>query len=227
MYSPGLDVRVNSPVPSGWNVASAAFETSAASLEQCPTPDLPELAFAGRSNVGKSSLINALTGQRGLARTSKTPGRTQLLNFMRLTLRGPGGDLLLRLVDLPGYGFARAAKQTRASLDELLHSYLEQRAGLSGLVLLVDARRSIDDRDLEWLGAMSERGLPTLMVLTKVDKLGAAARGVVVTEVAKAVGARREDILLTSSHAKIGLRDAAGSPGLAGDIARLVGGDGV
>lgn len=130
-------------------------------------PPLPEVAFVGRSNVGKSSLLNALVGKKGLARVSGTPGKTRLVNVFRL----PG----LYLVDLPGYGFARASKTARAGFRQLLDGYLAQRATLAGVVWLLDVRRelSADDQDVRALLAAS--GHPVLAVLTKTDKLGRTA----------------------------------------------------
>ena len=144
-------------------LAGARFLTSAAQLTQLPAPDRPELAFAGRSNAGKSRALNALCGQRQLARVSKTPGRTQLLNFFELA-HG-------RLVDLPGYGFAQAPKTLRDAWGELIEGYLDTRECLRGLVVIMDARRPLTAFDrmmLDWAGAAR---LPSHLLLTKADKL--------------------------------------------------------
>ncbi|KAF0808600.1 GTP-binding protein [Alcanivorax xiamenensis] len=142
----------------------AAFLKSAQIVDQCPPDEGLEVAFAGRSNAGKSSAINRLTGQRSLARTSKTPGRTQLLNFFTL-------DEQRRLVDLPGYGYAKVDKAVRMQWQEHLDDYLARRECLAGLVLLMDIRhplREFDQLMLEW---SARSGMPLLILLTKADKL--------------------------------------------------------
>lgn len=148
--------------------AQARFLMSAASAEQCPRDDAPELAFAGRSNSGKSTAINALCGQKSLARVSKTPGRTQLLNLFTLA----GGA---RLVDLPGYGYAKVPGAIRQGWARMIGGYIEERPNLRGLVLIMDCRRPLTDYDrqmLEWVGT-SRRACHIL--LTKADKLGYGA----------------------------------------------------
>ena len=135
-------------------------------------PELPEIAFIGRSNVGKSSLLNALVGRPGLARVSGSPGKTTLLNFYRL----PG----LYLVDLPGYGFARASKGARAGYRKLVTGYLRTRPSLAGIVWLLDIRHRPSADDLEMQELLAESGRPVLAVFTKADKLtrsGAAGPG--------------------------------------------------
>jgi GTP-binding protein len=147
--------------------ARARFLTSAAQLDQLPPPDRPELAFAGRSNAGKSSALNALCAQRQLARVSRTPGRTQLLNFFEL----PQG----RIVDLPGYGFAKVPKDLRAGWGGLIEGYLASRECLRGLAIVMDARHPLTGFDramLEWSRA---QGLPCHALLTKADKLASGA----------------------------------------------------
>jgi len=140
------------------------FLMSAAQLAQLPADDLPELAFAGRSNVGKSSAINALARRRRLAFFSKTPGRTQTINFFELGGRG-------RLVDLPGYGFARAARAVRAEWDALVGGYLAGRQSLAGVVVLMDARRPLSEHDQALLDWLRPTGRRMLVLLSKCDKL--------------------------------------------------------
>lgn len=201
-------------------MVSSAFEQSAADVKQCPEASRPEFAIAGRSNVGKSSLLNALCGQRGLARVSRTPGRTQLLNFFALELRGPGHDKLpVRLCDLPGYGFAAAGRAVREGFAPMIEGYLEKRDALCGLVLLVDIRRGLGDLDRGMMAFLTARGLPTLLVATKADKLGVSARGQARRALAKSVGVDTRDILVTSSQAGLGLH---GRDGLAADLAALL-----
>ena len=149
--------------------ASLRFLTSAARIEQLPAEDLPELAFAGRSNVGKSSAINALARRRRLAFFSKPPGRTQTINFFELGGRG-------RLVDLPGYGFARTPRALRAEWDRLVGGFLARRGTLAGVVVLMDARRPFTPQDgllLDWLRPAGRR---LLVLLSKCDKLSRQER---------------------------------------------------
>lgn len=143
----------------------ASFITSAPNLQQCPPEQGAEVAFAGRSNAGKSSAINKLTGNGKLARTSKTPGRTQLLNFFAL------GDEMLRLVDLPGYGYAKVPLAVKQQWHENLSEYLQHRTSLRGMVLLMDVRHPLQEFDRFMLEWSQKSKLPTHVLLTKCDKL--------------------------------------------------------
>jgi GTP-binding protein len=145
------------------------FLAGVAQESQLPDLGLPEVAFAGRSNVGKSSLVNALTGRRTLARTSNTPGRTQQLNFFDLSGR-------LTLVDLPGYGFARASKSSIRQWTGLVRRYLRGRRELVRVCLLIDARHGIKDSDREVMAVLDEAAVSYQIVLTKIDKVKAGAR---------------------------------------------------
>ncbi len=145
------------------------FMMGCAKIEQLPDADLPEVAFAGRSNVGKSSLINALTGQNHLARASNEPGRTREVNFFRMEgLSSSGGA---RLVDLPGYGFAVAGKKTTQQFQNLGRDYLRGRVNLKRVYLLIDARHGLKSVDTEALDALDLAAVSYQIVLTKADKL--------------------------------------------------------
>ncbi len=166
-------------------------------------PPLPEIAFLGRSNVGKSSLLNALTGRRGLARVSGTPGKTRALNVFRL----PG----FYLVDLPGYGYAKADKSTRAALQNLLHRYIQKRQRLAGVVWLLDIRRDPSDDDLTYLEALSGREVPVLAALTKADKLAFGARRARESAIRSSLGLGSDQVQLTSSTTGLGIADLGAS----------------
>jgi GTP-binding protein len=149
------------------NISSAVFECSAPDLESCPAETLPEFAFIGRSNVGKSSLLNALTRTKGLAKVSDTPGFTKLINFFTI-------NKSWRLVDLPGYGFAQVARKDKAKFNNAVNNYLQHRGSLAGVFVLIDSRHSpqkIDLNFVHWLGGQS---VPLVLVFTKTDKASAA-----------------------------------------------------
>ena len=173
-------------------VRSAEFKAAATSPASLPAPVLAEIAFAGRSNVGKSSLMNRLLGRRGLVRTSSTPGCTRQLAFFEAHFEG---DAALTLVDLPGYGYAKRSKSERETWADLVEHYLEQRPTLRAVVLVVDVRRGLepDDRDLlEMLEAPRKKKdrplVTTIVVATKLDKLSAAAQKPALERVRSAAG---------------------------------------
>lgn len=176
------------------------FLVSAGITGGLPPQDAPELAFAGRSNVGKSSAINALTNRRRLAFFSKTPGRTQTINFFDLSGRG-------RLVDLPGYGYARVPREVRAQWDQLVGGYLEARETLAGIVLLVDARRPFTPQDEHLLAWLRPAGRRLLVLLAKSDKLSRAERDAVLRGALTRLGSRDPgaQTLLFSSHSGEGV----------------------
>lgn len=144
-------------------IQNAKFKTSAISFDGCPAPDLPEFAFIGRSNVGKSSLINLLTNKEGLARVSKTPGRTREINFFSI-------NDSWNLVDLPGYGYAKVSKSQRDHFNEFVSDYLLNRETLTGIFVLIDSRHSPQKIDLEFLAWLIEAQLPFALIFTKTDK---------------------------------------------------------
>ena len=166
-------------------------------------PPLPEIAFIGRSNVGKSSLLNALVARPGLARVSGSPGKTTLLNFYRLPQ--------LYLVDLPGYGFARASKGERAGYRKLVTGYLRTRETLAGIVWLLDIRHDPSREDLEMQELLVESGRPVLATFTKADKLTRSALRTRERELAVSLGLRPEQIELTSSRFGTGIPELAAS----------------
>jgi GTP-binding protein len=175
-------------------VTSARFETAAGQPGQEPPPGLPEIAIAGRSNVGKSSFINALLARRGLARTSGTPGRTRQLNFFVVNER-------FRIADLPGYGFAVGPEREREAWGPLVETYLRDRATLAGVVVLLDARRGLGGEEIELLAFLAEHGRPALLVATKIDKLG---RGAATTMLRKLAGTAGEAVPVVGFSAKSG-----------------------
>lgn len=193
---------------------------------------LPEIAVAGRSNVGKSSLLNAFARRSGLARVSRTPGRTRLLNFFRLRLRGPNqrgpnqrgpgqAEVELRWVDLPGYGFAKAHKQVRDTFGPMIEGYLRERENLRALLVLIDARRGPLEGDLELLEFCASIELPCLVCVTKCDKLGASERGLLPGRIGEALGVDPRDVLLTSATSGQGLTVADRHGSLGDVLARI------
>lgn len=144
-------------------IQTVSFLQSAKCLKDCPKSDLPEFAFIGRSNVGKSSLINCLTNQRGLARVSKTPGRTREINFFSLNDQWT-------LVDLPGFGFAKVSRKEQEKFNEFVSDYLLNRPNLRGVLLLLDSRHPPQNIDLEFVAWLVESNLPFVLVFTKIDK---------------------------------------------------------
>ena len=144
-------------------VNKAIFVKSSAWVEECPKPDMPEYAFIGRSNVGKSSLINKLANQTKLAKTSSTPGKTQLINHFMI-------NDSWYLVDLPGYGFARMPKKEKAKMEKMINNYLSKRNNLMNIYVLIDSRHDPLDIDLQFMENLAENGLAFSIVFTKADK---------------------------------------------------------
>jgi GTP-binding protein len=181
------------------------FLKSAPELQFLPDADLPEIAFAGRSNVGKSSLLNALTNRKGLARTSNTPGRTQELNFFEV-----GDPLQLRLVDMPGYGFADAPKDLVKRWKHLVNDYLRGRSALKRALVLVDSRHGLKDVDREMMRMLDDAAVSYHVVLTKGDKVKPSALGAVYENVmleAAKHPAAHPSIFTTSSETGSGIAE--------------------
>lgn len=167
-----------------------------------PPASLPEVAFAGRSNVGKSALLNRLVGRNRLARVSNTPGRTREVNFFRVN------DAFV-IADLPGYGYARVSKERRATWRPLIEGYLAGSAMLRGIVLLLDARRDPSDDDLAMREYLGELGAPTLVAITKADKLGKAEVAPRAAALAAALSVGEDQVVLTSAETGMGRDELA------------------
>jgi GTP-binding protein len=181
------------------------FQLSAPRLDVLPPADLPEVAFAGRSNVGKSSLLNALTGRQGLARTSNTPGRTQELNLFLV-----GEPPVMRLVDMPGYGYAEAPKDLIREWGRLVNDYLRGRPTLKRVLVLVDSRHGLKPVDREIMDLLDKAAVSYQIVLTKADKVkptALAAVSALVGEEARKHPAAHPELIPTSSETKAGIAE--------------------
>ena len=178
-------------------IKSTSFVKSATRPGNYPEPGCPEIAFAGRSNVGKSSLLNVLINRKNLVRTSSTPGRTQLINFFDLN-----GELLL--VDLPGYGFARVPMAVKKQWGPMIRTYLQTRETLCAVVMLFDIRRVPRDEDLQLLDWLEEFNIPTIPVITKVDKVSRNRRKKQIQPILEATGLTEEAFTLFSALSRQG-----------------------
>jgi GTP-binding protein len=184
------------------------FFVSAAKLQQLPKASVPEVCFVGRSNVGKSSAINVLANQRRLAFSSKTPGRTRLINMFGIPNPEDSSRAMGFLVDLPGYGYASVAQNTREEWADVLGAYLRERESLAGIVLLIDIRRGVTDLDRRLAQWIAPTGIPVLTLLTKADKLPYGQRVRAVAQVSKElkdIGAL--NVIPFSSTNRIGLEE--------------------
>jgi GTP-binding protein len=177
---------------------TASFLAGAADPAHLPKLSHPEIAFAGRSNVGKSSLLNRLVGQRKLARVSRTPGRTQQINFFLI-------DERLTFVDLPGYGFARVPAHVKQQWKHLVESYLSTRRNLRAVVVIVDLRRDVEEDDAQLLEYLFTQGIPAILVATKADKLAYGARQRQVRELSERLDHPVEALVVCSAESGDGI----------------------
>ena len=176
------------------------FVAAADTLANCPSLGLPEVALAGRSNVGKSSLINVLIDRKTLVRTSKDPGRTRMLGFIRVEKR-------VVLVDLPGYGYAKVAQSERVRWAAMVDNYLAQRVELTLVLLLLDCRRDVGDEELDFVEWLRRHERRVAFVATKIDKLSRGERTVRLREISRALGAPAQDVIPFSALTKEGRRE--------------------
>jgi GTP-binding protein len=187
-------------------ILSSSFVTTAVAPEGYPRDPIPEVAFAGRSNVGKSSMINALCQRRKLARVSKTPGLTRTLNFFHVRLEGDdGAQCLVRLCDLPGYGYAKVSKSERKTWQSMVETYLVTRACLRAVVSIVDATVGPTPDDAQLISFVRQHDRPVLVAATKIDKLPKSRRIPRIQEVARALGMPAARIVGVSSLKAINL----------------------
>jgi len=178
-------------------ITTAVFTQSATKPGNYPPVGLPEIAFAGRSNVGKSSLINVLVNRKSLVRTSSTPGRTQLINFFDI-------NDTFTLVDLPGYGFAKVPLAVKAAWGPMIRTYLGMRETLKAVVFIIDVRRVPGEEDIQMLDWLEEFGVPTIPVITKMDKLKRSQWEKHIKLIVEATGLPRDAFSLFSAHTRDG-----------------------
>lgn len=181
-------------------ISSTEFIKSATKPGNYPPAELPEIAFAGRSNVGKSSLINVLVNRRSLVRTSSTPGRTQLINFFDI-------NGTFNLVDLPGYGYAKVPLSVKKAWGPMMRTYLESRETLKAVVFILDIRREPRVEDIQFLDWLEEFGVPTIPVITKIDKVNRSQREKQIKPIVEATGLPRDAFTLFSALSKDGKDD--------------------
>ena len=205
-YSVYLKINNQEQEKVEYNIDSAEFVISNQDYTKCPSPDLPEYAFIGRSNVGKSSLINALTGKKGLAKTSAKPGKTQLINHFII-----GGKWYL--VDLPGYGWASVSKTLRQGFSTMIEQYMQKRTNLFCTFLLIDIRHPPQKADIEFMKFLSNSSIPFVIVFTKADKFSKQKREIALNGYCEELGDLWEELpqtFVTSSVKKDGLGEIVG-----------------
>jgi GTP-binding protein len=178
-------------------ITSAEFLTSAVRPQQYPATDVPEFAFAGRSNVGKSSLINTLVSRRKLVQTSSVPGKTRLINFFRV-------NEAFILVDLPGYGYARVSEEERRKWRPMVEQYLTGRANLKAVIVILDIRRTPNEDDAQLLDWLGRREIPAVLTVTKADKLSKTAQVKQLNTIAAALDVGPDELVLFSAKTRQG-----------------------
>ena len=181
-------------------ITSAEFVKSAVKPSHYPSADLPEIAFTGRSNVGKSSLINTLVNRKHLVKTSSTPGRTQLINFFII-------NKTISFVDLPGFGYAKVPDSVRKSWGPMIETYLSTRNTLKGVVLIMDIRRIPGMHELKFIEWLHYYNIPNILILTKSDKLSKIKQKNQHLSIAKALRANQEELILFSAKSRMGKDD--------------------
>ncbi|QJX48401.1 YihA family ribosome biogenesis GTP-binding protein [Hymenobacter taeanensis] len=187
-------------------IREAKFLMSNSRVEQCPAPTLPEYAFIGRSNVGKSSLINMLTGHKGLAKTSSLPGKTQLINHFLINNEW-------YLVDLPGYGYAKVSKEARVKWGRMINYYLHKRENLACVFVLLDSRHPPQAVDLDFMETLGSGGIPFVMVFTKADKLSGSRAQQNVVDYLRKMEETWDEVprhFITSAEEKLGREEVLG-----------------
>lgn len=185
------------------SVSAAEFVLGATTLEGLSKARLPEIALVGRSNVGKSSLINRLANRRGLARASSTPGRTREINLFRFTLKPPAQPQQIHLADLPGYGYAKLPPGKRDELAVLLEDYLTRREGLKAVCLLLDCRRDVGEEERDLVAFASGYGRRVAVAVTKADKLGAAELAERLAAISAGIGIEAAELIVTGEKSPI------------------------
>jgi GTP-binding protein len=188
-------------------VLEARFSLSAVAPDGYPAPEVPEVAFVGRSNVGKSSMIEALTGRRKLVRVSKTPGRTRTINFFDVHLECDGTRSQLRLADMPGYGFARASKAERSGWEEMVTTYLRKRRTLKAVVSIVDGEVGPLAADFGMLDYLAVTAPGILVVATKIDRISRSKRAARGQQIAHQLELPPDRVVLFSSVERIGVQE--------------------
>ncbi len=178
-------------------IKSAEFVTSAVKPSQYPPAVLPEIAFAGRSNVGKSSLINTLVNRKRLVKTSSTPGRTQLINFFNINEE-------FSFVDIPGYGYAKVPASVKKKWGPMIETYITTRKTLKGVVLIMDLRRTPGPEEMNMLDWLNHHGIPSVPVLTKSDKLSKTKQKKQLAEIANTLSADKNNLILFSAKSRQG-----------------------